>query len=369
MGLRIQNNIAAINAHRNLQIADFGLSKSLERHSSGYRINRAADDAAGLAISQAFRADIASFKMASRNTTEASSLLMVAEGAMGEVSNMLTRLKELATQAASANAGSNLGKIDAEGNALISEIERIVQSTEYANTKLINGTFGVGVSSGGSASVSSGFTTATGMVAGETYNVTATAGSGAGLIDVTITTGNGSQTINDVAVPSAGETAQTAFTAFGLTVEFNENLSATDPGTIIGNPTGNSTFQVGADNDAYNRIDVSLGDVSTTALGLTADQLDDATTAQAFLTTIDAAISTLTDERGNIGAAQNRLGYAAANLAATIENFTASEAVIRDVDMAAEMTTFTKNQILLQAGTAMLAQANLAPQQVLALFG
>ena len=170
-------------------------------------------------------------------------------------------------------------------------------------------------------------------------------------------------------VASAGDTTKTAFTAFGLTVEFNENLSVTDLGTIIGNPTGNSTFQVGADNDAYNRIDVSLGDVSITALGLTADQLDDATEAQDFLTTIDAAISTLTTERGNIGAAQNRLGYAAANLAATIENFTASEAIIRDVDMAAEMTTFTKNQILLQAGTAMLAQANLAPQQVLALFG
>ena len=160
-----------------------------------------------------------------------------------------------------------------------------------------------------------------------------------------------------------------AFTAFGLTIDFNDNLVGGSTGFIQGDPTGNSTFQVGADNDANNRIDVTIGDVTTAALGLTLDQLDDATEAQTFLTTIDTAISTLTNERGNIGAAQNRLGYAAANLAATIENFTASEAVIRDVDMAAEMTTFTKNQILLQAGTAMLAQANLAPQQVLALFG
>ena len=370
MGLRIQNNIAALNAHRNLQIADRGLSKSLERLSSGYRINRAADDAAGLAISQAFRADIASFKMASRNTTEASSLLMVAEGAMDQIGNMLTRLKELATQAASANAGTNILKIDAEGNALISEIERIVQSTEYANTKLINGSFGVGISAGSGATASDGVNGATGLVAGETYNITATAGSAGGLINVTITTGDGSQTIQDVARPGVGDTTSVNFSFFGLTIDFNDALTNTaDPGDIIGQSSGNSIFQVGADDDNNNRIGVSLGDVSTSALGLTADQLDDATEAQNFLGTVDAAISTLTDERGNIGAAQNRLGYAAANLAATIENYSASEAVIRDVDMAAEMTTFTKNQILLQAGTAMLAQANLAPQQVLALFG
>jgi flagellin len=370
MGLRIQNNIAAINAHRNLQIADFGLSKSLERLSSGYRINRAADDAAGLAISEAFRADIASFKMASRNTSEASSLLMVAEGAMVEINNMLVRLKELATQAASANAGSNLDKINAEGDALILEIDRIATSTEYANTKLINGTFGVGVSSGGSASVSSGFTNATGMVAGEIYNVTTTLGdSGAGFVNVTITTGNGSQTINDVAVPGVSDTTSKVFTAFGLTVEFNENLSTTDTGTIFANPTGNSTFQIGADAAPDNRIDVGIGDVTMAALGLELGKLADSGDARTMLTTIDDAISDLVGERGNIGAAQNRLSYAAANLSATIENYTAAEAVIRDVDMAAEMTTFTKNQILLQAGTAMLAQANLAPQQVLALFG
>ena len=369
MGLRIQNNIAALNAHRQLQIADSGLSKSLERLSSGYRINRAADDAAGLAISEAFRADIASYKMASRNTTEASSLLMVAEGAMDQINNMLTRLKELATQASSANAGSNLDKINAEGDALVNEIERIVQSTEYANTKLINGTFGVGISAGSTATAVDGVASAQGMVAKEIYNITTAAGSAGGLVNVTITTDAGSQTINDVAVPSVSNTTQEVFTSFGLTITFNNNLtSGANPGSVIGEDSGNSTFQVGADNDNFNRIDVSLGDVTTTALGLATDQLLDASDAQNFLTTIDNAISTLVDERGNIGASQNRLSYAAANLSATIENYSASESVIRDVDMAAEMTTFTKNQILLQAGTAMLAQANLAPQQVLALF-
>ncbi|MBW2031833.1 MAG: flagellin, partial [Deltaproteobacteria bacterium] len=124
MGLRIQNNIAAINAHRQLGIADAGLSKSLERLSSGYRINRAADDAAGLSISQQFRADIASYRAAGRNVSEATALLQVAEGAMDQIASMLVRLKELATQASSANAGSNLSKINAEGNKLIDEIDR-----------------------------------------------------------------------------------------------------------------------------------------------------------------------------------------------------------------------------------------------------
>jgi flagellin len=371
MGLRIQNNIAAINAHRNLKVSDAGLSKSLERLSSGYRINRAGDDAAGLAISQAFRADIASFKVASRNTAEATSLLQVAEGAMDAIGNMLTRLKELATQAASANAGAHLTKINAEGDALISEIDRIAQSTEYADAALINGSFGVGISSTSTASALDGVSAATGLQAGETYNVTTAAGSAAGQINVTVTTGNGSQTINDVAVPGVGTTSSVDFTAFGLTLEFNANLtSPTDPGTVIGNPSGNSTFQVGAENDAYNRITVSLGDATTgsSGLNLSTGQLLSASSAQTFLDTVDTAITTLVDRRGDIGAAQNRLSYAAANLSVTIENVTASESVIRDVDMAGEMISFTKNQILLQAGTAMLAQANLAPQVVLSLF-
>ena len=272
MALRIQNNIAALYAHRNLTASDNALSKSLERLSSGYRINRAADDAAGLSISQAFRADIASYKAASRNVSEANSVLQVAEGAIDAISNMLTRLKELATQASSANGVSNLDKINAEGNALLAEIDRIAAATEYAGSPLLDGTF-------------------------------------------------------------------------------------------------SGDFQVGARNVAANdRISVTIGAVDTTVLGLAVDQLDDQVEAQAFLATVDTAIGTLNGIRGDIGAAQNRMAYAAANLASTIENVTASESVIRDVDMAAEMVNFTKHQILLQAGTAMLPQANLAPQVVLQLM-
>jgi flagellin len=368
MGLRIQNNITALNAHRNLTVNDSALSKSLERLSSGFRINKAADDAAGLAISQAFRADIASFKVASRNTAEANSLLQVAEGALDQIGNMLTRLKELATQAASANAGSNVDKINAEGDALIAEIERIATSTEYADTKLINGTFGVGITAGATITATGGLSNAVGLKADETYNISAAANAGGG-IDITITTGDGSQTINGVVAPGAGETSQLSFSAFGLSLTINNNLSSASAGAITGELTGNSTFQVGAENETDNRITVSLGDATAATLGLTAGQLANATLAQAFLSTVDEAIDDLNMRRGEIGAAQNRLAYSAANLSVTIENVTASESIIRDVDMAGEMVSFTKSQILMQAGTAMLAQANMAPQSILSLFG
>jgi flagellin len=361
MGLRIQNNIAALNAHRNLVVSDAGLAKSLERLSSGYRINRAADDAAGLAVSQGFRADIASYRAASRNVAEANSLLQVAEGAMDQINNMLTRLKELATQAASSNAGANVDKINAEGNALLLEIDRIANVTEYAGAKLLNGSFGVTASSGISSTL--GLVGAANLQSGVTYSVTIT--STAMTVSATLGSGQISQAITGLTLNQAQDIN---FNALGLTITVDENFSAGTTQIVASTATA-SEFQIGAKDTPDDRVGIMLSSVTTTALSLSSDQLLSATDAQPFLTSIDSAISTLNSTRGDIGAAQNRMGYAAANLASTIENITASESVIRDVDMAAEMITFTKNQILLQAGTAMLAQANLAPQVVLSLFG
>jgi flagellin len=370
MGLRIQNNIAALNAHRQLTISDTALSKSLERLSSGYRINRAADDAAGLAISQQFRADIASYKVASRNVSEANSLLQVAEGGMEQIGNMLTRLKELATQASSANAGANVDKLNAEGNALIDEIDRIAQSTEYAGTKLLNGTFGVTASSGGTFNATLGYSSVTGLESGVTYTV-ATATGGNITISATLSGGQVSQTVYGVTAPGTGDTKEIKFEALGLTLNISDTFNDSSDGTIIANAATASNFQVGSKNTENDRIGIKLDSVVSGAggLGLSKDLLDSASEAQGFLETVDDAISALSSARGGIGATQNRLSYAAANLSITVENVTASESVIRDVDMAAEMVTFTKNQILMQAGTAMLAQANMAPQSVLSLFG
>jgi flagellin len=355
------------------------LSKSLERLSSGYRINRGADDAAGLSISQGLRADIASYRVASRNTSEAGSLLQVAEGALDQVGNMLTRLKELATQAASANAASDLDKIDAEAQKLIAEIDRIAEATEYSGTKLIDGSFGVDVSDKtGTITAGNGYVAVSGMKASENYQISAVTVA-SGMATITITTGDVSQTVI-TSVATGDNTKTIEFNALGLQLTVNSDFSATNDleGKITAASTGSATFQVGAENAGTSQISLSLGNGTKEYLGKTSGgsgnaisgiDLTSASGAQSALDTVDYAISDLSKIRGDIGAAQNRLNYAAANLATTIENVSAAESVIRDVDMAAEMTTFTKNQILLQAGTAMLAQANIAPQQVLALFG
>ena len=370
MGLRIANNIAAMNAHRNLSISDAGLSKSLERLSSGYRVNRAADDAAGLSISSNMRAELSSLSVASRNTAQASSMLQVAEGAMDQINNMLTRLKELATQAASANVTStDRTTINSEATKLTSEIDRIADATKYNGTALINGNFGASATLGGDytalgvASASS--VDVSGVVdSSATYTMSDTAGT-----TVSLTNGAITQTLSGV---STG--AQTLnFDALGvkITVDNAYSTSAELAGTFtVGSSTQN--IQVGKENDAINRIGIDIGDMQMSALNdgsaLSVD-LSTVSGANSALSDVDTAISYVAEKRGDVGAYMNRLSYASANLATNIENAQAAESVIRDVDMAAEMTNFTKNQILMQAGTSMLAQANMSPQLVLSLFG
>ncbi|MHB8770842.1 MAG: flagellin N-terminal helical domain-containing protein [Syntrophales bacterium] len=359
MGLRIQNNIAAMNAHRNLQIADSGMSKSLERLSSGYRINKAADDAAGLAVSSGMRADIASYKVASRNTSEAIALLQVAEGAYDQISNILTRLKELATQGTSANASENTSDINNEVTALKAEIDRIANATEYNGQAVLKGYGTVVYSATAGLSLANGYdgVTLSGVSDNEAYTITTTTAGAVTLTHGTDTethaSANGAQTIN--------------FASMGVSLNTNSAYVATaeafDSATLKFSAAGGD-FVTGIKDSDDHRINVTIDQVSTTLLTLTA--VNGTTTSD--LDTINTAIDTLAASRAKIGASMNRLSYAAANLASSIENVQAAESVIRDVDMAAEMTTFTKNQILLQAGTSMLAQANMAPQGVLSLF-
>jgi len=370
MALRIANNISAMTTQRWLGVSDAGMKKSLERLSSGYRINRAADDAAGLAISQGFRADIASFKVASRNTSEASSLLQVAEGAMNTVGDILTRMKELATQASSANAANDIGKVAAEYDTLVLEIDRIATSTEYAGTALVDGTFG---SKGSLVDATSTWDTAIANV----YDIDVSAAA-VGEYVATYSATNDTMTITSGGVSqdqviTAGATIN--FSTFGISFKTTDAAVVDTLGAAMADTqtveftTDAKDFQIGSEDDLANRISVTIDNIDTTTLGVAADDLATAGDAQTALATINGAISELATSRGEIGSYQNRLAYAASNLSATIENLQAAESVIRDVDMASEMTDFTKNQILLQAGTAMLAQANMAPQQVLALFG
>jgi len=375
MGLRIQNNIAALNAHRHLNITDNAISKSLERLSSGYRINRAADDAAGLAVSEGLRADVKSYQVASRNTSEANSLLQVAEGALDQIGNMLTRLKELATQAASDNTSSaNRTKLNSEATQLKSEIDRIADSTNYAGTKLIDGSFN------GASSLTAADATSIAAI-GDIYDMSVSSAA------------SGTYTISGTATSltlTKGGVSQTETVSKGATVNFStfdisfKTTSAATVATVtaaftamatMGVDAGSgSTFQVGAGNTTDDQITFSIGDANANAIGnasssyVTDISLTTSAGAQTAINIVDQAIDDVAEIRGNIGARQNRLSYASANLATTIENVTAADSVIRDADMASEMTNFTKNQILLQAGTSMLAQANSAPQVLLSLL-
>lgn len=365
MAIRIANNPGSLTVQRYLGTAGDNFQKSLQKLSSGLRINKAADDAAGLAISQTFRSDIASFKVAVRNANEATSLVQVAEGAMNEIHNILTRLKELATQAASGNALSNLDKINAEASQLTNEIDRIADSTEYADTALINGNWGnTGTFSGTGIQLNT--LDVSGASSATTYTFTDAAGTGLSLGNGTVT-----QTVTLSGIGAQSVNFSTLGIKFDLDTGYTTDVGL-DADTIFINAGGGGTFQVGSENNSNNQIAFNIGDVNMDTImdgsSLTVD-LSTQSGAQTALTDIDTAISYVSDKRGDLGAIQNKLSYAVSNLTTMLENTVASESIIRDVDMAAEMAEFTKTQILIQFGTAMLAQANMAPQAALQLLG
>ncbi len=375
MGLRIQNNIAALNTHRQMQISDMNLQRSLERLSSGYRINRAADDAAGLSVSMKFRAQIRSLQQASRNASEGNSLLQVAEGGADQITGILSRMKELATQAASANTtSSDRTNINTEVDTLKSEINRIAESTKYGSTSLIDGTFGTTAISDRGNLVAANDVTAVDVsqaTANTSYEVTITTTSSTK--SMSITSAAATQAITTTTGTIAeGSTGTLDFTDLGIKITVSANYDTilnTDSAssTFRTGDLGESTFQVGNENNSDNQISFALGDMRTGTAGLNIANVDvnSQSGAQSALTEIDAAIDSLATKRADVGVTQNRFGFTIANIATSVENITAAESVIRDADLAFETIAFTKNQILLQAGTAMLAQANLAPQSIL----
>jgi len=263
--MRINQNIAAFNAYRNLTTTNNSLGKSLEKLSSGYRINRAADDAAGLVKSEGLRAEIRGTNQAVRNAQDGISLVQTAEGALNEVHSILQRMRELAVSAAN-TATTDGAAQQAEVTELLAELDAIGTRTKFSG--------------------------------------------------------------QDVFTAAARE------------------------------------FQVGANNG--DTLSITIGELSSTTLGVNA--VDLAAGAAAAIDTIDTAIGSVSTTRSTLGASQNRLEHTIANLQVASENLSASESRIRDTDMAEEMVQFTRNQILQQAGTAMLAQANQVPQSVLSLL-
>ncbi len=377
---RIQTNAAANNAYKNLTATSSLLEKSITKLSSGFRINRSADDAAGLAIANKLRSDVRSLMQSQRNASQANSMLQVADGALNTVATILDRMKELASQANSANIGQEAPKLQAEFDSLVSEIDRIAATTTYNGTALTNGGFGSGLDKTNSTA----WTTAAGNVADIKLNGssvgTYTFASGAAAATLTRASDSVAQIVTGI---SATARSSVVFSNFGITVDGNAGWAGAaglNGLTVVVTAAASGSFMVSSSgnygsSDLVSVNGIDLRTQQTTGLDLNnggafnlATALTSATNAQTALSRIDAALAKVGTAIGTVGAAQSRIDYASTNVANLVQNTQAAESVIRDADMAYEMTVFTKNQILQQAGTAMLAQANQMPQSVLKLL-
>lgn len=414
--MRINHNIAALNTYRQLNTASTNQSKSMEKLSSGLRINKAGDDAAGLAISEKMRAQVRGLDMASKNAQDANSMIQTAEGALNETHDILQRMRELSVQSANdSNTDQDRKNIQDEVDQLGKEVDRIRNTTQFNTKNLLDG------------SMDKGQAAAVANVNSNTEVKTATASVLTDdLVDLTDKNGNSlgitaTDTI-EISYVKDGTTVKNSFTVGSLTVnalgttdgtnddtntalaaDANKNLSFTASnagldGAINGltitvkdssgnvraaatnalssftektaaanvNTDGQATFQIGA-NTGQN-IQLAFKDMGTAALGIKDLKVGNQGQANVAIKAIDTAIQKVSAERSKLGATQNRLDHTINNVNTSSENLTAAESRIRDVDMAKEMMNQTKNSILSQAAQAMLAQANQQPQGVLQLL-
>ncbi|MBI2504131.1 MAG: flagellin [Candidatus Latescibacteria bacterium] len=386
--INVNHNVAAVNVRRHLNTNSKDLGTRLERLSSGMRINRATDDAAGLSISEGFRAQLSGLSVGLRNAEMGSNLLQVAEGSLNEVSSVLIRIRELAMESATSTLNDdNRESLENEMIQLRQEIDRIARSTGYNGQRILTG-FGVNVDEAQSTALVASATTGVvrvNLAGAREGTYTFIDGSG----DGELTLGNGvvTQTLNtssiflDVDGIATGTTAVANFDRLGVQVTLagHEGAGAIgsyvdgelDGSTIeVGGGTGGS-FQVGADNAVEDRIEVGIEDMSASGsiLNLNAISVSSQESARTSLDSINAAIDEVARQRGALGSVMNRLQHTISFTENAIEGNTTSEATVRDADMATEVSAFTRTQILTQAATAMLAQANSAPQGVMILLG
>ncbi|WP_368297460.1 flagellin [Cytobacillus firmus] len=381
--MRINHNIAALNTYRQLNTATTGQSKSMEKLSSGLRINRAGDDAAGLAISEKMRGQIRGLEQSSKNAQDGISLIQTAEGALNETHDILQRMRELAVQSSNdTQTNDDRKEIQKEMNQLIDEIDRIATDTEFNTQKLLNGDINnkkvhIGANEGQTMSITISAMGSANMGTVSTNQATVTT---TGLDFSTATGTNSTLTIGNTSIVlDADYTGDAA----GLASKLNAAFANTEGVTVSANGAdivfkGNSAFTVTA--DANNNGFLQAGSAASgTTTGATINSLKQATLdgtggvqtqadSETAITAIDNAIKSVSGERSKLGAYQNRLEHSINNLNTSSENLTAAESRIRDVDMAKEMMNQTKNSILSQAAQAMLAQANQQPQGVLQLL-
>ena len=385
MPLRVNNNIAAINARRRLNANNRDLNIRLERLSSGLRVNRAADDAAGLSVREGMRAEISGLKMNLLNAEQGTNLLQVGEGSLNEINAMLIRMRELAVQAASSTVNDhNRQSIQAEYTQLINEIDRIAQATTYNDQVLLTG-FGNTIDTASTALTQSNTTGVTDIKISGAATGTYTFIDNGSDSEVTLGNGTVTQTIRIATILDGSDVATgTAVVAnydrLGIQVtlagaEVDNATGSYSDGDLTGadivieNGTGGS-FQVGPNDGFNNRIEVSIEDMraSGSVLNLNTTSVATIDTSRSSITQIDEAINSVANQRGDLGAFMNRLAFTIAYTENSIENMQNSEASISDADIAEEVTRFTRSQILSQAATAMLAQSNVVPQTALSLL-
>jgi flagellin len=383
MAAIINTNVVSLNAQRNLNSSQNALATSLQRLSSGMRINSAKDDAAGLAISERMSSQIRGLNQAARNANDGISMAQTAEGALGEIGNNLQRIRELAVQSRNAsNSLSDRQALNNEVQQVKAEIDRVASSTSFNGTKLIDGSFTnqsfqVGANVGETITISS-LVNAQSSALGTTTSSSANVTGAAATAFTAITAGD--LTINGVSVGAvaAGGNAVTQganIAAAINTVSSTTNVTATADAagkvTLTNNSGSNTVVAFAGASATTATTGLTAGTTtatSSTAAGFAAVDISTTWGADVAIAAMDTALSALNAGRADLGAYQNRFSSAVANVQTTAENLSASRSRIVDTDFAAETATLSRNQVLQQAGTAMLTQANAMPQSVLALL-
>ena len=392
----INHNMNALNAHRNMNINNTAAGKSMEKLSSGLRINRAGDDAAGLAISEKMRGQIRGLEQSSRNAADGISMIQTAEGALNETTNILQRMRELAVQAGNdTNTTSDREEIQKEIDALTEEVDRIANNTEFNTQKLLNG------NKSGKAGdvikekvqeVKAQFTIELNNEIGNDTKITIDGKTikfdTASAQDETKikqkleeefkdynfnVTDKKNFTITQKVGSKKSEIKVSETTAAGVTTDAKNNTKDVDGVAAREEQVseGKVSVQVGA--NASQSMTIEIGDMRAEALKIRNEDgetlsIKTADEANAAITVFDTALNAVSSQRANLGAVQNRLEYTISNLDNTAENLTSAESTLRDVDMAKEMMEYSKNNILNQAAQAMISQANQQPQNVLQLL-
>jgi flagellin len=391
MALNIISNFAANVAHRNLVASDKAATESLAKLSAGTRVVSAKDDAASMAIGSRLNAEVNALRQALVNAGQAVSMVQIADGAMAKIDDILVRMKALSVQAGSGQLSSTeRSMLNTEYQQLLSEVNRIATDTEFNGNQLVNGS----LTNGGNATGSTGsFAVADGVssITGRGYNTSNTGT----LTYATVSGGGGNFTFSFNSVNYTGSIASTVLNAsnglttgtsveltnssnpeklvIGLNTAFDSATNVTSSTNQSLSFTGSSTtsfsFKVGTGtNSSADAIAVSIDSVSASNLAISGTAITTVTNADAASSLISSAITTLNTARANVGATQNRLEFASVNISSAIENTEAARSNLLDLDVASEMAQFTSKQILLQAGVAMLAQANQIPQNLLRLL-